>query len=97
LDIKQGEKVEGELDILIARRHEKRVAEQGERAELEAWQLSARVEEERERRENAAAWCDYRRHLQTLHQGLADEHGAAVAKLEKLLESEADGDLPSAA
>ena len=71
MDIAQGEKVEGELDTFIERRHEQRVRDEGERAELEAWRASERRKEARRREENRLAWHDWHceqaeRHRRTL-------------------------------
>ena len=50
-DISQGEKVEGEIDVFISRRHEKRIRDEGERAAQEMYEESCRRHSERERLE----------------------------------------------
>ena len=92
MDIKQGEKVEGELDVLIARRHDKRVAEQGERAQEELWRASERRHAEQRREENRAAWCEYHRAAaerarRTLEELIAGHEDAA-----QMLEADTKGD-----
>ena len=82
MDISQGEKVEGELDILIERRENERRKTEGHRPSEEMWAESERVYFARRQEENRTAWCDYHRRLQALHQGLADEHDAELKKLE---------------
>jgi hypothetical protein len=56
-DIGRSEAVEGDLDGLIERRHDRRVTVEGERPAEEAWQESERRQEARGREENRAAWC----------------------------------------
>jgi hypothetical protein len=95
LDIAKGEQVEGELNILIERRHDKRAKDEGERATEEAWAESARRHVERQRQERRAEWCEYHRAAaerarRTLEALIAD-HEAAVAKLE-MLEADTKGD-----
>lgn len=51
-DISSIEKIETDLDIFIEKRHAKRVADEGERAEAEAWKESVR--EQRAAAEEAA-------------------------------------------
>ena len=85
-DISAGEKVEGELDIFISRRHDKRVAEQGERVQEELWRASERRDAEQRREENRAAWCEYHRAAaerarRTLEELIA-RHEAAAQTLE---------------
>jgi hypothetical protein len=55
-DIAHGEIVENELDRLIRKRHDRRVAEEGERPERVAWTESERRYDARRRAENRAAW-----------------------------------------
>jgi hypothetical protein len=69
-DISRGEAVETDLDILITRRHDRRVLEEGERPPEEAWAESERRQEARRHEENRAAWCcEY-------HQEQAERHRA---------------------
>jgi hypothetical protein len=79
LDISRGEQVEAELDAMIRRRHDCRVADEGERPALEMW-----------REANRQAWTSYHegqaeRHRRTL-QDLIAHHEAQAAKLCKLVE-----------
>jgi hypothetical protein len=57
LDIEAGERVEGEIDHMIQRRHEQRVRDEGQRRVEELWRPSERAYferlEEQERRERA--------------------------------------------
>jgi hypothetical protein len=82
MDIAHGEKVEGELNILIERRHERRRTEEGDRRAEEMWAESVARFHERSEAEMRERWVEYHRHLQVLHQGLADEHEAEAEKLE---------------
>jgi hypothetical protein len=50
-----GEMAEKQLDILITRRHDRRVADEGERQALEMWQESERKYAERRREANREA------------------------------------------
>ncbi len=81
MDIAQGEKVEGELDIFIERRERERRKSEGDRRAEEMWAESERVYFARLQEDNRIAWCDYHRRLSALHQGLADEHDAELKKL----------------
>jgi hypothetical protein len=72
---------EAELDRLITRRHEARVSEEGDRLEEELYMDSVRRFHERSEAEMRHRWIDYHRHLQILHQSLADEHEAEAQKL----------------
>ena len=58
-DIAHGEKVEGELNILITRRHDKREVEEGERAAEALYAENCRRHAERERRELDAERHEY--------------------------------------
>jgi len=74
--------VEAELDTFIARRHDKRVKEEGgERAAEEAWAESARRQTVK-LREAARAECSlYYEHMAELHTRLAEEHRQKAARL----------------
>src|SRR5215203_3254442 len=61
VDISHGEKVEGELDILISRRHEKRVGSEGERQAEELYEASCRVYSAKREQERRAEWAAYHR------------------------------------
>jgi hypothetical protein len=60
LDIRQGEQVESETDVFIARRHAKRVKEEGERPKEVAWAESVRRYERHE--EKVRLWERKRYH-----------------------------------
>ena len=86
MDIAGGEKVEGELDILITRRHEQRVRDEGERAAEELWRVSARIHEAKQQREKLEAWRCYHEdqaasHRRTL-EALIAKHEEAAQMLE---------------
>lgn len=84
-DIAKGEAVEYELDRFISARHDRRVIEEGERAEEEAaWRESTRKAEEKRRIQARHEWhafhCDqasrHRRNLELLaryHEERAEE------------------------
>jgi hypothetical protein len=85
LDIAQGEKVEGELDIFISRRDTQRRRVEGERPEHEIWQESEDRYNARRRREMRAQWygwhCDQaERHRRTL-EALIAHHELEAEKL----------------
>jgi hypothetical protein len=69
------------LTRFIERRDEKRRQSEGERLEQEMWRESVRRFQERSEAEMRSRWIDYHRHLQVLHQSLADEHEAEAEKL----------------
>jgi hypothetical protein len=80
-----GEMAEKQLDILITRRHDRRVADEGERQALEMWQESERKYAERRREVNRQAWASFHeeqaeRHRATL-QALVEHHEIQTAKL----------------
>jgi hypothetical protein len=80
-----GEMAEKQLDILITRRHDRRVADEGERQALEMWQESERKYAERRGEENRQAWASFQeeqaeRHRATL-QALVEHHEIQAAKL----------------
>jgi hypothetical protein len=81
-DIAHGEKVEGELNILIERRHDKRCTEEGERPAEEMWAESVARFHERSEAEMRERWHEYHCHMATLHGRLADEHQAKAEELE---------------
>jgi hypothetical protein len=85
VDITQGEMAEKQLDILITRRHDRRVADEGERPALEMWQESERRYHEHRREANRQAWASFHedqaeRHRRTL-QDLVAHHETQAAKL----------------
>ncbi len=84
-NIAKGAAVESELNGLITRRHDARVAEEGKRPAEELWKASERRHEVRRRAENEAAWCRYHqdqaeRHRRTL-EALIRGHEEAAARL----------------
>lgn len=82
MDIRQGEKVEGEIDTLIVRRDSERRRTEGERAREMLWKASvARYRTERQE-EMRLAWIDHHARLQRLHQDLANEHADALERLQ---------------
>jgi bisphosphoglycerate-dependent phosphoglycerate mutase len=83
-----GEMAEKQLDILITRRHDRRVADEGERQALEMWQESERKYAERRGEENRQAWASFHeeqaeRHRRTLA-GLVAGHEAAAVQLREV-------------
>jgi hypothetical protein len=82
------EAAERDIDRFIERRHERRILDEGERRDLEAWELSARVHAAAVRRERAEAWRLY--HLEQAER--AERNAAEIAsehrrRAEKLLEA----------
>jgi hypothetical protein len=73
-DISRGEVVDADLDLLIQRRHEKRVLDEGERAEEEAWRESTR-------RANAAREAELREQWSSYHLDQAERHKAVLEDL----------------
>jgi hypothetical protein len=81
-DIAHGEKVEAFNDAFIAQRDSQRRKSEGDRRAEEMWAQSVARFHERSEAEMRSRWVEYHRHLQILHQGLADEHEAEAEKLE---------------
>ena len=81
MDVARGGHVEGELDVFITRRHEKRVATEGERAAGEAWAESVARFHERSEAEMRSRWIDFHQNMHRLHRALASEHEAKAGKL----------------
>ncbi len=84
-DVAPGEIVENELDRLIRKRHDRRVAQEGERSERVAWTESERRYDARRRAENRAAWYGWHmdqaeRHRRNLA-ALVAQHEAAAERL----------------
>ncbi len=72
------EAIESEIDRIIERRaRERKDANHIE----ELWNSSARLHNERRRRENGAAWYDYHMTLSYIHRQLSEEHEAEALKL----------------
>jgi hypothetical protein len=66
--------VDAELDAFIERRHQKRVREEGERAQEEAWIESTRKHNAARDAELRDAWSEY-------HKEQAERHKAVLASL----------------
>jgi hypothetical protein len=82
VDIARGEATEKELDAMIRRRHDQRVASEGERAEEELWQESVNRYNARRREENRIAWCAYYRNMAGALYARAEEYIVRAEKLE---------------
>jgi hypothetical protein len=80
----QGEKVELELDRLVERRHDRRVADEGERPAEEIWMESERAYDARRLAENRAAWRN------KYHRGQAERHRGVLEALVAYHEAEAE-------
>jgi hypothetical protein len=90
--VTRGEQVEGELDALIERRHDKRVAEEGHRPSEEMYEESARRYQEQMR---AAARYEWQLHHATQAERLRRTMEELISHHEgepaKLMEVEAKG------
>ena len=73
-DISRGEVVDADLDRLVERRHEKRILEEGERAEEEAWVESTK-------KTNAAREAELREQWSSYHLDQAERHKAVLEDL----------------
>ena len=85
MDIAKGEATEKELDAMIRQRHDQRVQSEGERAELEAWQITERIDAARKREQNRWEWVRYFDRIAACLRARAEEYDRRV---EKLLENE---------
>ncbi len=74
-----GRSAEAQIDAFIERRSRNGETDPDEQEEL--WVESVRRHNTRQREELRLAWREYHRHLQLLHQNLADEHEAEAQKL----------------
>jgi hypothetical protein len=81
LSTRSAEAAEAEIGRFIVRMDTKRRDTEGERLEEELWRESVRRVRARSEAEMRSRWIAYHRHLQVLHQSLADEHEAEAAKL----------------
>jgi hypothetical protein len=85
VDAMRGETVESELDRLIERRHDRRVAEEGERPEEEAFMVSERAYFARLETEGRNAWVEYHRAQAERHrrnlEALIAHHEERASKL----------------
>jgi hypothetical protein len=79
----KGEATEKELDALIRKRHDQRVASEGERAEEELWAESERKYAARRREENRIAWCAYYRSIAGALYVRAEEYIVRAEKLSR--------------
>ena len=85
MDITHGESVEKELNAVIARQHDKRVAKEGGRKKEEPWRAAERRQLEKQRIQARYEWhayhCDQaERHRRTL-EALIAHHEQQAAKL----------------
>jgi hypothetical protein len=80
-DIATGEAVEAELDNFISRRHDRRVADEGERETEAAWVAAEKRLEARRRREVRAGWYSWHLDRASLYARLSREHEAAAEGL----------------
>ncbi len=83
------EMVEGELTRLIERRHDQRVATEGERLQEELWMESERRYLEVKRRQITAEHYRFQMDMCELHERLAAEHEERALRL---LEDEQEGE-----
>lgn len=67
--LRAGERMEADLDTLITRSHERRVATDGERPAEEAWKETERRHMVARRAANREAWIEY-------YEGQAERHSA---------------------
>ena len=92
MDTARAEAVEAELDRFIRTRHDRRVAEEGERPAMVAWMESERKYKEERRQEYRAAWYGWHldqaeRHRRTLEDLIAHHETQA----ERLCEYRGEG------
>jgi hypothetical protein len=73
-DISHGAEVEKQLGVLITRRHDRRVENEGDRAEKEAWQETEILHGQQRREANRLAWASY-------HRQQAERHRATLTDL----------------
>jgi hypothetical protein len=83
VDVTRREMVEAELDRLIAKHHDRRVAEEGARPDLEAWMESERRHDARRREES-------RRERREYHLAAAARHTTLLVSLIEHHEREAE-------
>ena len=80
MDISDSERAEKSLDTLIERRHDQRRQTEGERAEEELWQASARIHAAKRQRELAAEWFAHEMKMCDVHAALSEEHWERAQK-----------------
>ncbi len=78
MDAARVEAIESEIARIIERRARER--EDANRVE-ELWKDSARLHNERRRRENGAAWREHHLRMREVHARLAEEHENAALSL----------------
>jgi hypothetical protein len=85
VDVSRSEFVEAELDVMIRRRHDRRVESEGERQERERWQETEIVHDQQRREANRSAWGAYHRsaakRARATMEALIAEHLAAAERL----------------
>lgn len=85
IDVAQIEQVEGALDAFIEGRHNKRVKEEGDLAEEEAWKETERRHAEQRRADIREAWCAHHAEqasrLRTTLESLIAHHEEQAQKL----------------
>lgn len=74
MDITRGEKVEQELDVIIGRRHERRIEDEGERQAHELWAASVERYNSQHARAALLDRIEY-------HQRMASSHRATLTDL----------------
>ena len=80
-DITRGETVDADLNNLIEKRHERRVADEGERAVEEVWKAAERREEAERQAEWRAGRKSFLEHLGRVYARLSDESFNEAARL----------------
>jgi hypothetical protein len=89
MDIARGEATEKELNAMIVRRHERRVAEEGERLAEEAWAESERRHAARQQQRLAWAWLRWHQRMLNSHiktsNLITTHHEDEIRKYERLL------------
>ena len=95
MDLAKGEATEKELDGLIRRRHDDRVAENGHRPSEDLWAESVRRHHARQQQELAWEWLRYHVARQRAHRhtfALLDaHHSAEIEKYERMLNIDYQG------
>jgi len=77
-----GERAEHQIDAFIEKRHNDRVASEGERLVEEAWKASERREEVRRRTEQEHARLAWAKHLRGVYARRKEEYERLVGMLE---------------
>lgn len=84
------EALEAEIDRIIERRARER---DDANVSEELWKASARVHNDRRRKENGAAWYDFHMSMREVHSRLAGEHEAKALSLLGAGGSKANGSM----